>query len=717
MAVIYNRTYSTICSGDLINTINTNVTIGVTLQQIINDGSGNLQFWFASTLTTPQETEFDAVLIAFVCDVDTSTAPGDMVVDDTDLGTDILWTSDKINTELTTNVNHNNLLNKGTNTHAQIDTHVGSTSNPHNVTSTQVLPIQTGNTGKVLITDGTDVSWQPNPAGTVASIATAQPAAGLTVTGGPITSSGTLTFALANDLAALEGLASTGIAVRTGTDAWAQRTITGTAGQITVTNGSGAAGNPTLSLNTTGTAGTYATVTTDAYGRVTSGSASQSTATGGTGLTAIGTANQVLGVNAGATALEYKTITAGTGITVTPGVGTLTIASTVTGTVTSVGLTAPPMFTVTGTPVTSSGTLNLTLATQAKNTVLAGPTTGANAAPTFRTLSLLGNDVSDVVLTSPANAQVLTYNSGTAKWVNSATAATAYSTLITSWTLISGNQYYADVTHNLGTVNVVISLFNATTNAMLHANSIVLSSTNVARITVTGVPAYNIRCNVIANGMTIAAGASTPSSIIVQQSGVPLSGTYTTVNAGAGITVTNSGSGVATIATSTATILRTLTYLATSLDSPNNSDWAVNALAPTVSDPTRPAMNVRQFSNTTEQGVGMYVPIPAGATSVTVEYRGRAQTAPGSGATMQLKWYTRQIPNNAAITSWTAGATLTAVTVPTNAYVQYYSQTMTLAALGLVAGSLYQFELTRNVGVAGNLASNWLMSELTITFT
>lgn len=58
------------------------------------------------------------------------------------------------------------------------------------------------------------------------------------------------------------------------------------------------------------------------------------------------------------------------------------------GTVTSVALTAPPFLTVSGSPVTTSGTLALTLATQVANTVFAGPTTGADATPTFRTLVL-----------------------------------------------------------------------------------------------------------------------------------------------------------------------------------------------------------------------------------------------------------------------------------------------------------------------------------------
>jgi hypothetical protein len=84
-------------------------------------------------------------------------------------------------------------------------------------------------------------------ADTFAKRSLAAPAAGLTIAN-PAGTAGNPTFALANDLAALEGLAGAGLAARTGTDAWAVRTLTGPAAGITVSNGSGAAGNPTLAL-------------------------------------------------------------------------------------------------------------------------------------------------------------------------------------------------------------------------------------------------------------------------------------------------------------------------------------------------------------------------------------------------------------------------------------------------------------------------------------
>lgn len=73
------------------------------------------------------------------------------------------------------------------------------------------------------------------------------PAAGITVSNGDGVS-GNPTLALANDLAALEALGSTGFAARTGSDAWAQRTLTAPSEGLTISNPAGIAGNPTFAL-------------------------------------------------------------------------------------------------------------------------------------------------------------------------------------------------------------------------------------------------------------------------------------------------------------------------------------------------------------------------------------------------------------------------------------------------------------------------------------
>lgn len=56
------------------------------------------------------------------------------------------------------------------------------------------------------------------------------------------------------------------------------------------------------------------------------------------------------------------------------------------GTVTSVAMTVPSDMSISGSPITSSGTLALTRNNQNANLVFAGPSTGAAAAPTYRSL-------------------------------------------------------------------------------------------------------------------------------------------------------------------------------------------------------------------------------------------------------------------------------------------------------------------------------------------
>lgn len=78
--------------------------------------------------------------------------------------------------------------------------------------------------------------------------------------------------------------------------------------------------------------------------------------------------------------------------------GTFAIPSgTSTGTVTSVAATVPAEFLISGSPITTSGTLAITKATESANTFWAGPTSGGAAAPIFRVINTadLGSGTAD----------------------------------------------------------------------------------------------------------------------------------------------------------------------------------------------------------------------------------------------------------------------------------------------------------------------------------
>lgn len=97
-----------------------------------------------------------------------------------------------------------------------------------------------------------------------------------------------------------------------------------------------------------------------------------------------GNGSKLLALNSGATDVEW-------------------ITAPVNG-VTSVALSAPNIFSVSGSPVTSTGTLGLSLATQTANYVWAGPTTGSAATPTFR--ALVASDIPSLSYLSSSGGTV-----------------------------------------------------------------------------------------------------------------------------------------------------------------------------------------------------------------------------------------------------------------------------------------------------------------------
>lgn len=93
---------------------------------------------------------------------------------------------------------------------------------------------------------GTGIIVKPTTS-TVATRSLVQPSAGITISNADGVG-GNPTFALADSLASLQNLSGVGGIYRTGTDTLTLRSITGTSSQITVTNGDGVSGAPTISI-------------------------------------------------------------------------------------------------------------------------------------------------------------------------------------------------------------------------------------------------------------------------------------------------------------------------------------------------------------------------------------------------------------------------------------------------------------------------------------
>jgi len=359
------------------------------------------------------------------------------------------------------------------------------------------LPSQTGNNGKYLTTNGSSASWVTVDVG-VTSVGLTAPT-GLTVSGSPVTSTGTLALSFtagysipttssqtnwdtaytdrlkwdggATGLVAATARTSLGLGTAATTDATAYATAAqgtkadtaygwgnhASAGYLTTAlaastyaplTGTGASG--TWGISITGNAatvtnglystGSYSNPTwlTSVSGSIVSGNISGNAANvtgtvavanGGTGLTSTPTNGQIdIGNGTGFT---RAALTAGTGISITNGAGSITIASSVT-----------PVTSVTGTsPITSSGgtTPAISLASgygdtqnpyasKTANYVLAAPN-GLAGVPTFR--AIVAADI-------PTLNQNTTGTAGGLSGTPNITVGTVNGTTITASTQFSG---------------------------------------------------------------------------------------------------------------------------------------------------------------------------------------------------------------------------------------------------------------------------------------
>ena len=155
-------------------------------------------------------------------------------------------------------------------------------------------------------------------------------------------------------------------------------------------------------------------------------------------------------------------------------------------------------------------------------------------------------------------------------------------------------------------------------------------------------------------------------------------------------------------------------YTADNVLSPTGSDWAVNDFASLGSDTNNSSLRVRRFDNATEEGIGFVHDIPVGVTNVTFKFKTRAETTPGAGETSIMKIYRRNISDDTAVPAWSAAQTLTAFSYPANENWQFDEQTFSLASLGLTAGDIAEYEITRD---GGTMAIDMTLLLLVVEYT
>jgi len=198
------------------------------------------------------------------------------------------------------------------------------------------------------------------------------------------------------DLDALAALAGTGIIVRTGAATYAQRTLTGTANQITVTNGDGVAGDPTISLPSAVTISGAMTAGSFVGGTGSFTTLSASGAATVAGLTSTGIVNvNAAGIDSNQTSFGAfgtpTTLTIGGGASAALNIGHASAAAAFAG-----GISIP-----TGKNVTGTGTAQVTGFATISGTTLTG-TLSTAAQPNVTSLGTLTSVVTSGTVTGNA---------------------------------------------------------------------------------------------------------------------------------------------------------------------------------------------------------------------------------------------------------------------------------------------------------------------------
>jgi hypothetical protein len=315
--------------------------------------------------------------------------------------------------------------------------------------------------GYVLTTNGTTASWQPSTGGVTSVGATA-----------PVASSGGSTPTISLNA----GYGDTLNPYASKTANFVLAAPNGSAGVPTF-RAIVAADIPTLNQNTTGTAGGL--------------SSTLAVSSGGTGQTTYTDGQLLIGNSTGNT-LTKATLTAGTNITITNSAGGITIAAAGgggSGTVTSVGQTfTGGIVSVTGSPITTSGTLALTVAgTSGGVPYFSGATTWASSAVLASNALVVGGGAGN----APATVSNITSNnsylqlgattplrfadSDSSNYVSFQAPATITSNV--AWTLpaTDGTASQALVTNGSGTLSWA-SVSSTVANGCIYLNNLTISS-------------------------------------------------------------------------------------------------------------------------------------------------------------------------------------------------------------------------------------------------
>ena len=423
---------------------------------------------------------------------------------------------------------------------------------------------------------------------------------------------------------------------------------------------------------------------------------------GGTGQTSFTDGQLLIGNSTGNT-LTKTSLTAGSGVTITPGAGAITIAFTGpgAGSVTSVAATVPSIFSIAGSPITSSGTLAMTYSGTALPV--------ANGGTSLTTLTannvILGNGASAPTFVAPSTSgNVLTSTGST--WASTAPAAggvsyTAVKT--TNYTAVNNDGVLTNTTGgaftvtlptspSVGNIIVVVDSFSqwGTNNLTIDPTALIKIANNTAGDTltcdITGVTVtlvytgatygWNVSAQIGGNSgtvvtltgvqtltnKTIAFGSNTLSDVASLSTAQTFTGTKTLAGTSSVLAeILTNAAEIATVSATAAT--GTINYDVTTQSviyytSNASANWTVNFRASSgtsLNTAMTTGQSVTAAFLVTQGGTAYYNNVvQVDGSTVTPKYQGGTAYAAGNASSIDVYMYTIVKTGNAAFTVFTS---------------------------------------------------------------